>query len=253
MAYTPTTWATGDKISSLKMNKLEQGVAGAYDFVVTLTETSGVWTADKTFSEVQTAYQNGKRVVFQGEMEMLGATIGIIFVANVFVPNAYIIANMVVDDGSGTMIFCGLVYTAGGQIVIQNQVLQEKLTSGTNIKTINNQSLLGAGNVTISGSGTVTDFNASNVQMRNGDTKRHTGQPTTLTVTFEAPVAGTDYIACLIFKAGNGFAFHDTAPSGYTIEWADEPTWTAGNVYEIIYRCLWVDNVIAAKWAEVTA
>ena len=37
MAYTPTTWATGDKISSVKMNKLEQGVADAQPALVSGT------------------------------------------------------------------------------------------------------------------------------------------------------------------------------------------------------------------------
>lgn len=38
MAYTPTTWVTGDTVTATKMNKLEQGVAnagGGYDFVIT--------------------------------------------------------------------------------------------------------------------------------------------------------------------------------------------------------------------------
>ena len=36
-------------------------------------------------------------------------------------------------------------------------VLQSKLVSGTNIKTINNESILGSGNITISGGGAITD------------------------------------------------------------------------------------------------
>ena len=187
MAYTKNTWASGDKITSAKMNHLEQGVAdsqpalvsgtniktingtsllGSGNIVISgggggetelypmnLTLTGDIWTADKTFTEVQTAYQNRKLVVFQGEMEMFGATFDIIFAANIFVPNAYIIANMVVEDGSGTMIFGELIYAADGHIEIWNQVLQEKLTSGTNIKTINGNSLLGSGNIEISGGG----------------------------------------------------------------------------------------------------
>lgn len=38
---------------------------------------------------------------------------------------------------------------------------QQKLVSGTNIKTINNNSLLGSGNISISGSGTVDDAMSS--------------------------------------------------------------------------------------------
>ena len=42
MAYTPTQWATGDKISSAKMNKLEQGVAGAQPVLVSGTNIKTV-------------------------------------------------------------------------------------------------------------------------------------------------------------------------------------------------------------------
>ena len=42
---------------------------------------------------------------------------------------------------------------------------QDKLVSGTNIKTINNQSLLGSGNITISGGGSATDVQIDNVSI----------------------------------------------------------------------------------------
>lgn len=42
---------------------------------------------------------------------------------------------------------------------------QDTLTSGTNIKTINNQSLLGSGNITISGGGSATDVKIDNVSI----------------------------------------------------------------------------------------
>ena len=40
MAYTPTVWQTGDVITAEKLNKAEQGIAGAYD-IITLTPTYG--------------------------------------------------------------------------------------------------------------------------------------------------------------------------------------------------------------------
>ena len=40
MAYTPTTWVTGDTVTATKMNKLEQGVANAGSAMI-VTETSG--------------------------------------------------------------------------------------------------------------------------------------------------------------------------------------------------------------------
>lgn len=41
---------------------------------------------------------------------------------------------------------------------------QDTLVSGTNIKTINNQSLLGSGNIDIQGGGDVEAFTAAEVQ-----------------------------------------------------------------------------------------
>ena len=52
-------------------------------------------------------------------------------------------------DGIGLRYFMGLIKTALG-------LKQDTLVSGTNIKTVNNQSLLGSGNLDISVSGTVT-------------------------------------------------------------------------------------------------
>lgn len=41
MSYIPTTWASGDKVTSTKMNKIEQGIAdaggGGYDLVIAST------------------------------------------------------------------------------------------------------------------------------------------------------------------------------------------------------------------------
>lgn len=48
-----------------------------------------------------------------------------------------------------------------------NEIIDDKqdtLVSGTNIKTINNQSLLGSGNIDIQGGGDVEAFTAAEVQ-----------------------------------------------------------------------------------------
>lgn len=66
MSYTKTTWATGDVVSSEKLNHLEQGVYDASNgtFIITVTPDTeadgGSCTADKTFAEVLDAYNNGK-------------------------------------------------------------------------------------------------------------------------------------------------------------------------------------------------
>ena len=77
MAYTPTTWVTGDTVTATKMNKLEQGVAnagGGYDFVIT-----GDWDDEwlnlslesGTYSALATAIQNGTLIngVFVGNTD----------------------------------------------------------------------------------------------------------------------------------------------------------------------------------------
>lgn len=50
MSYTPTTWQSGDVITSTKLNKLEQGVADSI-MIVECTTTSP-YTLDHTFSEI---------------------------------------------------------------------------------------------------------------------------------------------------------------------------------------------------------
>lgn len=46
MAYTPTTWTTGDTITASAMNKLENGVAnaGGYDLIITYYFTDSTCT-----------------------------------------------------------------------------------------------------------------------------------------------------------------------------------------------------------------
>lgn len=39
MSYTPTVWKTGDIVSSQRLNKLEEGVEGAYEVMVINTVT----------------------------------------------------------------------------------------------------------------------------------------------------------------------------------------------------------------------
>ena len=94
--------------------------------------------------------------------------------------------------------------------------------------------------------------------LQNNDTVCISGTPTSLNVILPPPRMGEDYLVGLIFKAGASFSLTDTAPVRCAIVWEDEPTWTAGTIYEISYRCLWLDDsngdtIISAKYAEVTA
>ena len=69
MAYTPTTWTTGDTITASAMNKIENGIAnaGSGDIFFNIADEDG--TLDKTWTEILTAMTAGKiaRVIIIGE------------------------------------------------------------------------------------------------------------------------------------------------------------------------------------------
>ena len=65
MSYTPTTWTTGDTITATKLNKMEQGIAGAgggYDFVITGDYENDDWDnltlASGSYSDLVSMLQN---------------------------------------------------------------------------------------------------------------------------------------------------------------------------------------------------
>lgn len=69
MAYTPTNWQTGDKVTAAKLNKLENGLAeasegtgGASFLIVHSVED----TLDKTAGEIYAAMQTGLVIVVDG-------------------------------------------------------------------------------------------------------------------------------------------------------------------------------------------
>lgn len=89
------------------------------DFIVTLSEVNGVWTPDKTFAEIQSAYSNGKNIAIKTDDVSVIAdgnydnsdgkfyyTVGYYdYTANHYVIQWYIYdSNGVTDDGSGTYI-----------------------------------------------------------------------------------------------------------------------------------------------------
>ena len=65
MAYTPTTWKSGDIVTSAKLNKLETAAA---PYVVTFTldyeDDPPSATADKTLAEIETAWNAGMVIYF---------------------------------------------------------------------------------------------------------------------------------------------------------------------------------------------
>ena len=60
MAYTPTTWTTGDTITATAMNKIENGIANAGSaLIVTTSNVNDEFTLDKTVQEIYDAISNG--------------------------------------------------------------------------------------------------------------------------------------------------------------------------------------------------
>lgn len=61
MGYTPTTWQSGDVITSTKLNKLEQGVSNSVTGMVVNWDSSNN-VLDKTYAEIHDAFAAGTLV-----------------------------------------------------------------------------------------------------------------------------------------------------------------------------------------------
>lgn len=79
MSYIPTVWASGDIVTSTKLNKLENGVAnaggGGGAFIVYVGDND---TLDKTWQEIYDAFTSGTIALIlagQGENAMANAVI----------------------------------------------------------------------------------------------------------------------------------------------------------------------------------
>lgn len=130
-----------------------QSILGSGD--ISITSETGV---------VSSIIINGNYVVFTGGTVNLGDYITqdkeYVISSSLNDLNDRILALSASTTGGG-----GTVYTAGSGISISNNVIsvtgkQETLVSGTNIKTINSQSILGSGNITIQGGGGGTEYSA---------------------------------------------------------------------------------------------
>lgn len=56
MAYTPTTWVTGDTVTATKLNKIENGIANAGSAVII---TDNGTALDKTYAEIYDLVNSG--------------------------------------------------------------------------------------------------------------------------------------------------------------------------------------------------
>ncbi|MBR4236376.1 MAG: hypothetical protein IKR85_10010 [Clostridia bacterium] len=102
----------------------------------------------------------------------------------------------------------------------------------------------------------VRSVSGSALTLSAGESVYVSGTPASLAVTLNAPQAGREYICSLIFRAGADFTLTETAPQGYTVQYDGARYFTAGEVYEVIYRCMWLTDtndsvIISAKSAQV--
>ena len=65
MSYSKNAWETGDVITANKLNHIEDGIENNDFFLVTLTtaDEEMTFTADKTYEEIETAYNAGMLVI----------------------------------------------------------------------------------------------------------------------------------------------------------------------------------------------
>ena len=111
-------------------------------------------TCDTPFATIYAAYQSGRPIhaYYDGGL-------GVIYSANS--SNITFYHQLLASINYLTLSSTNEVTRLGG-------MLQEELVSGTNIKTINNQSILGSGNITIQGGGTGGDTNVIETVKVNG-------------------------------------------------------------------------------------
>lgn len=76
MAYTPTTWTTGDTITATAMNKIENGIAGAGSALIcnaSYSDSAENFVLDKTVQEIHEALMSGTPVYCKYEYGVIGS------------------------------------------------------------------------------------------------------------------------------------------------------------------------------------
>ena len=100
MSYTPTTWTTGDTITATKLNKMEQGIAGAGGASGLVGFENG--ELDKNFNELKAMAEAGAIPYFVDTFEDGGETIYFV----------YHLENLSINEGDYMAYFVS--YSGGG-------------------------------------------------------------------------------------------------------------------------------------------
>ena len=102
MAYTPTTWNTGDTINAAKLNKIEQGIAGSGGVVSVRISATGFSNGTKTFGYIVTAYRDNNTWVVSNDystswVDLFGYTSPEHRLVNVMIPSDTDVAVFLLD------------------------------------------------------------------------------------------------------------------------------------------------------------
>lgn len=172
-------------------------------------------------------------------------------------------------DTSGNILWCeGTDYISSQGIDAQTLRLQswdskqDTLVSGENIKTINGESILGSGNITISGSGSAQLPLKTVIKILNGSTLAiPSGKVTELAFlqtgggTFALSADkkfGEDNVWVIRFSISidNLGIYQVVADEGYSIKWANgvAPTFENGKYYELSFRL--IGQTFLGVWAS---
>lgn len=181
-----------NSIASLAASLAPVATSGSYNdladvpdipeaLLVEFTENNGTWTCDTPIYEICQAIEDKRFVV--GKMIAFGYAL-LTPVMYHYVPNdSAFVVFLLSSAGSSIALQGGADYNQSwtdawnysefnavdlDTYTQEMATKQDELISGTNIKTINNQSLLGSGNITIQGSGGGGDTNVIEVVKVNG-------------------------------------------------------------------------------------
>ena len=211
-------------------------VAEAKPFIVTLTESNNVWSADKTNAEIAEAIADGRTVMatsHSGENY---------FVLSAYdsVGNSYIFEQRGWEDDASFLRFTISENNNAQSVTLSSVDMQTKLVSGTSIKTINSASLLGSGNISLPTSAdlitpieVVTGGADVSVTLDAGKWYRIGEVTSSLTLALSATVPSG--LATYFGKFVTGSTAPSlTLPSGVTASKSSPSTLNASSTYEFI-------------------
>lgn len=117
MAYTPTTWVTGDTVTATKMNKIENGIANAGGGGLIGYENAEL---DKNYNELMAMVESGTIPwiidVFDDSPEIITRVVPLTYMHTD--GNDYIVAFGCVDNGNNFYTLVFIASSATGTLVL---------------------------------------------------------------------------------------------------------------------------------------